>query len=149
MSQTDRSRAKTTPLPPGRTLARGLRVKCPVCGQGKLFRRWFTMLQRCPQCDLKFERLEGHWIGAVAVNTMVTFGIMFVALGVVMIVAYPEYPIRTMLAVLLPIPILAPLLLFPVARTFWMAMDLLFRPPEPEEIHSEFLPGRAEPENSR
>ncbi|NOX31388.1 MAG: DUF983 domain-containing protein [Actinobacteria bacterium] len=149
MNQPNRSPAKIKALPPGRTLARGLRVKCPVCGQGRLFRRWFTMSRRCPQCDLKFERLEGHWLGAVAVNTMVTFGIMFVALGVVMVVAYPEYPIRTMLAVLLPIPVVAPLLLFPVTRTFWMAMDLLLRPPEPGEIRSEFLPGNAEPENSR
>lgn len=121
-------------------LLRGLRRKCAVCGQGRLFRRWFTMLEDCPRCGLHFERLEGHWLGSLAVNTMVTFTLMFTALGVVMVVAYPEFPIRTMMLVLIPIPLFGPLLLFPFTRTFWMAMDLLLRPPEPGEVHDEFLP---------
>ena len=127
-------------IPTGTALRRGVRMKCAVCGQGKLFRRWFIMAERCPRCDLKFERIEGHWLGALAVNTMVNAGVMFVALIVTLIVAYPEFPILPMLLVLLPFPILGPMLLFPVTRTFWMAMDLILRPPTPEEVLPEFLP---------
>jgi uncharacterized protein (DUF983 family) len=27
---------------------RGLRVRCPRCGGGKLFRHWFALKERCP-----------------------------------------------------------------------------------------------------
>lgn len=121
-------------------LRRGLTRRCAVCGQGGLFRRWFSMVDDCPRCALHFERLEGHWIGALAVNTMVTFGVMFVALGITMVAAYPDYPIATMLAVLLPIPIVMPLLFFPFSRTLWTAMDLLLRPLEPGEVDDDFFP---------
>ena len=106
-------------LPVGRTLRRGVLVRCPVCGERKLFSRVFSMTEDCPRCGLHFERLEGHWLGALAVNTMVTFGIMFVVLGVTMVVAYPEFPIATMLLAVLPVPLVAPLLLFRPSRTFW------------------------------
>jgi uncharacterized protein (DUF983 family) len=44
---------------------------CPVCGSGHLFRRWFSMVERCPRCALRFERIEGHWTGDLGINTIV------------------------------------------------------------------------------
>ncbi len=35
---------------------RGLVVRCPCCGKGKLFRGVFAMYDRCPVCDLDFVR---------------------------------------------------------------------------------------------
>ena len=40
----------------GTSLARGLRLRCPRCGGGKLFAGWFRMHPRCAKCDFKFER---------------------------------------------------------------------------------------------
>ena len=132
--------SKPIGLPWARTLRRGCRMQCPVCGRGKLFTGVFKMIEDCPQCGLHYERLEGHWLGALAVNTMVTFFMLFVALGVTLIVFYPEFPIATMLLILLPIAILAPLVMFRSTRTFWMAMDAILRPPQPGEVHDEYLP---------
>ena len=50
--------------PNTRMMLRGCSRRCPVCGQGHLFRRWFTMCERCPRCDLRFERIEVVRIGA-------------------------------------------------------------------------------------
>lgn len=62
------------PTPPiGRMLARGAVTHCPVCGSGGLFRRGVVMVERCPRCRLRFERVEGHWIGAIGMNTIISF----------------------------------------------------------------------------
>ena len=31
---------------------RGVRCKCPRCGEGRLFRKWLKPLDRCPVCTL-------------------------------------------------------------------------------------------------
>src|SRR5437763_10294951 len=57
-------------------LIRGLLLRCPYCGKGKLFRKGFTkgftMYERCSVCGWRFEREEGYWTGAIAVNIVMT-----------------------------------------------------------------------------
>jgi uncharacterized protein (DUF983 family) len=44
-------------------LGRGLRCKCPRCGEGPLFRRWIETHERCSSCRLLFQRNYGDiWI---------------------------------------------------------------------------------------
>ena len=38
---------------------RGLRRKCPRCGEGALFRRWFSLHTECAVCKLRFEEQPG------------------------------------------------------------------------------------------
>src|SRR5439155_12681997 len=66
----------TTQPSRGVTLWRGLTRRCPRCGGGNLFKRWFRMVPDCPRCALHFEREPGYWVGAVAINTMV-IGMLF------------------------------------------------------------------------
>ena len=66
------------------TLSAILHQLCPRCGLGKIFRdsllRGFPkMHERCPVCDLKFEREEGYFLGAMYIS----YGI-----GVVMICVF-------------------------------------------------------------
>ena len=42
-----------------RVLWRGLRRRCPRCGVGNQFRRWFVLHDRCPHCRLEFEPKPG------------------------------------------------------------------------------------------
>ena len=45
------------------TLLRGLRKRCPHCGQGRLFVRWVTLHARCANCGLVFIRDQGDtWL---------------------------------------------------------------------------------------
>ena len=68
------------PRRPAPALGAALTRRCPVCGQGHLFRRWFTMIDRCPRCGLRFERIEGHWTGDLGINTIVSFGALLLTL---------------------------------------------------------------------
>ena len=53
-------------------IGRALRLRCPRCGRAPLYRGWFTMNEVCPVCDLKFERAQGYWVGAIYVNYAAT-----------------------------------------------------------------------------
>lgn len=46
----------------GTILGRGLRRRCPRCGQGRVFERWFLVVERCAQCGLGLRaREEDTW----------------------------------------------------------------------------------------
>ncbi|MFM7062821.1 MAG: hypothetical protein ACKO04_04915 [Actinomycetes bacterium] len=65
---------------PSTLLWRGLFIRCPACGGRHVFRNWFAMADRCPTCTLRFERVEGHWIGSLGLNTTVVFTAMLLIL---------------------------------------------------------------------
>jgi uncharacterized protein (DUF983 family) len=44
---------KTSPDP--LPIARGLRGRCPRCGEGKLFRGFLTLRERCDRCGLDYK----------------------------------------------------------------------------------------------
>lgn len=124
---------------PSLLLARGCVGRCPACGGGRLFRRWFAMVPRCPTCTLRFERVEGHWIGSLGLNTTVVFGTMLAVLLGVTIGFYPDVPTTALLWIELGIALLGPLLFFPPSRTLWTATDLLMRPLKPGEIDPRYV----------
>src|SRR5205085_1266842 len=65
----------------GRMLWRGLRRRCPRCGAGKLFTRWFRMVERCPGCGYRFQREEGFQLGGYLINFGVTEGLVCLVVG--------------------------------------------------------------------
>ena len=124
---------------PSRMLGRGLLGRCPACAGKGLFRRWFAMEARCPTCTLLFERVEGHWIGSLGLNTTVIFGLMLVVLLAGAIIGYPDPPIAALLVAEVSIALIGPLLFFPPSRTLWTAIDLLMRPLRPGEIDPRYV----------
>lgn len=123
---------------------RGCRKHCPVCNQGKLFTRWFTFAERCPRCDLRFERIEGHWTGDLGINTIVSFGTLLIALVIGFLLSWPEAPGIALFAVAIAIAGLVPLVFFPFSKTIWLAIDLIFRPLEAGEVAAGYGPQRGD-----
>ena len=135
-------------LKPRTLMLRGLLGRCPVCGSRHLFRRWFTMTERCPDCSLLFERVDGHWIGAIGVNTVVVMGLMLIVLFATTMLTYPDPIPFALLGVEVAIAGLGPLIFFPASRTLWSAMDLLMRPLKFGEVDPRVVvvdPGRDRP----
>jgi uncharacterized protein (DUF983 family) len=125
-------------------LARGLARRCPLCGQGGLFRRWFTIVDRCPRCGLRFERIEGHWLGALGMNTTVSFAVVLLAVVVAFVVTYDggSTALGVAVAVIVGVAIVVPLAFYPVSKTLWSAIDLAMRPLEPEDdVDPRYIPG--------
>ncbi|RMH75204.1 MAG: DUF983 domain-containing protein [Actinomyces sp.] len=115
-------------------LVRGLTGACGACGKRRgLRRRWFTMVEHCPACGFRFEREPGHFIGAVGMSTIVTFGLLAVTLGVGFAVTAPDIPVVALTGVGLAISLVVPVVIHPLARTLWVAVDLAMHPLEPGE----------------
>ncbi len=96
---------------------RGLRLRCPVCGEGKLFRTYFTMRESCERCGVRFAREHGQWVGSLDINTFV------VAFGLMIASAFsPLWPLPILLAVWCGAAIVVPLLTFRFSRGLWTAL---------------------------
>ena len=112
-------------------LGRALRKRCPLCGGGRLFTRWFRMAERCPGCGYRFEREEGFFLGAYVVNLGITEGLLLI-LGIVPCIAFlaanPDASLLPIVVSGLAAAILAPLVFYPFSRTLWSAIALILRP---------------------
>ncbi len=107
-------------------LWRGLTMRCPVCGSGRLFRRWTQMVDECPRCGWSFEHEEGYWVGAMAFNIVITeliFTAMFVT---VTIRTWPTLPVTELIIAGLALNLFMPVFLYPISKTIWAAVDLAF-----------------------
>ena len=105
---------------------RGATRRCARCGSGKLFRRYFTMVPDCPRCGLHFEREQGYFSGALAINMIVTGGIFAVVFVLLIVATMPDIPVAPLLAVLVPIVVLVPIIGYPFSKTLWVALDRAF-----------------------
>ncbi len=115
-------------------LARGLTMGCPACGQRGLFRRWFTMADECPKCGLHFERIEGHWIGAIGINTIVSFAVLGIVVIVGVILTYPDGSTLRLILIAAAAGLIGPTLFYPMSKTLWTAIDVGMRPLEAHEV---------------
>jgi uncharacterized protein (DUF983 family) len=132
------------PLTLSRLLWRGFTKRCPLCAGGNLFERWFTMRDRCPRCAFPLERIEGHWLGALGMNTMVSFFALFVTIVVGVAVTYPDIPTLPLMVLVAAVAVVVPLLFFPFSKTLWSAVDLAMRPLEPDDdVDPDWLPPAA------
>lgn len=119
------------------SLKRGFLLRCPNCGRGKLFRRGFTMYEKCSVCGWRFEREEGYWTGAVAVNLVVTeLLIAFIVVPLAIVFASANVSLALLLIVGLPLPIVLPFLFYRHAKSLWMSIDFIVHPAEPEEYNN-------------
>lgn len=101
-----------------------------------MFNSFFTMRERCESCGLATEREEGNFIGAVAINTIVSFGSMALALLIGIIVMAPDIEVGPLLLATCAAAIIVPILFFPFSKTLWNAIDLAMRPATPDEVRS-------------
>jgi len=89
---------------------------------------------------LRFERIEGHWTGDLGINTIVSFGLLLVVLFVGTFAFWPSPPIIGMIIAAVAVAALVPLLFYPFSKTIWLALDLMMRPLEPNEVAPGFGP---------
>ncbi len=105
---------------------RGFTRRCPRCGSGKLFHHYLAMVPDCPRCGLHFEREQGYWAGALAINIICVGGLFAVTFLVAMILTVPDVPVGLMLAIFIPMMALGPIVWYPFSKTLWVAVDRAF-----------------------
>ena len=132
----------------GKLLWRGSIKRCPACGEGNLFSRWFDLADDCPRCGLHFERIEGHWMGAIGLNTVLAFGaLLFVVVGGLIVTgASGDWkPIGAALVTAGVVPVV----LSPTCRTLWTAIDITMRPLGEDEVDWDVVKGNLDRQQSK
>jgi len=120
---------------------RALRLRCPACGGGPVFLRWLRISPACPSCGLTFARGEqGYWLGAYFVNLMVVETVFAALLVAALWWTWPNPPWQGIERGLAAAMVIAPFALYPWSHTIFLAFDLLFRPPEPQDFDAPHEP---------
>ncbi len=114
-------------------VGRALRRCCPRCGD-KAFLSFYNLKDNCDRCGLHFEREEGYWVGALIINTTVTFGSFLVLFVGGMIAFWPDVPWGPIGVVTIGLMAVLPVVFYPLSKTIWMALELSWHPLEEAEI---------------
>ena len=108
-----------------RALLRGLGKRCPRCGQTRLFSRWFTLSRVCPRCGLQFEREEGGFLGAIALNYLAAMAVWALMLVAWLSVDLPDVHVPALAAASAALVVATLLFFFPFSKTLWAAVEYL------------------------
>lgn len=76
---------------PERAILRGLRGRCPRCGEGRLFKGFLGLSDRCDRCELDYDFADAGDGPAVFVILIGGFIVVFAALAVEVAYAPPYW----------------------------------------------------------
>ena len=107
-------------------LNRAIRLRCPRCGLGRLFRGPFKSLHNCAGCHLRFEREQGYYLGAIYLNYGAT--VVLALTGYFLGERYGALTLTQQIALWGTFSLLFPLWFFRYSRSLWLALDHFFDP---------------------
>ena len=97
-------------------LGRGVRLRCPVCGVGKLFVGLWRMREACADCGVSYAR-EAVWLGSMDINLTLSLLLILGALPFL-----SDIGLRRELIVLGIAAVFVPAVLFRFVRGVWVSL---------------------------
>jgi uncharacterized protein (DUF983 family) len=90
---------------------------------------FMRMKPQCPNCALLLDRGESdYFYGAYLLNFVAAELVPVVVFVVALIATWPTPKWNLLTAVTAVLAVLSPILLYPVTKALWLAVDLMFRP---------------------
>lgn len=113
-------------------LLRGLTLRCPNCGAWGVFKSYGVLRDHCPRCGVRLDRGEGG--AGMVLNLFVSEMLFAAAFVLTLILTWPNVPWNFLQWGSVAGMVIAPFLFYPFSRTLWLAIDLNFRPAEPDDF---------------
>ena len=104
-------------------LLRGLKLRCPCCGHGRLFKSALQMHVRCSSCDEVFDREPGQCFGAIYINLGLTLGLTVT--GFVVTETFTILSVLQQLTIWIPIAALGPFVFYRRSKGIWTSIIFL------------------------
>ena len=101
-------------------------LKCPRCKRGKVYRWSLRMNRTCPVCDLKFEREQGYFFGAMYASYAFQFATITPVMFILLVTTHSAW--WTIGVTAAQTFIQAPIA-YLYSRVIWLAIDTYFDPP--------------------
>jgi hypothetical protein len=90
----------------------------------------------CDHCGVHFEREEGYWVGALIINTTVTFGTFLIIFVGGILLTWPDVPWTAVGVVTIAANAAIPVAFYPVSKSLWLALEMGWHPLEPNEVEA-------------
>jgi len=115
-------------------LVNALRLRCPHCRQGRVFRGWPNrILPRCPACGLSYFCESGYYLGGMILTYIFTALVLVASYLLSLLFPIPyrlsqgtELALWVSFAVLLTLSFVRP------AYSLWLSLDFWITPWEPD-----------------
>jgi uncharacterized protein (DUF983 family) len=101
-------------------------MRCPNCGARTLFKGLLSARDRCPNCDLKFEREDGFFLGALVINYTIT-GVLVLA-PLLVLVFMGRVDVFAALVFAVVASVVVPLILYRPSKSLWLMTYYYFFP---------------------
>ncbi len=121
-------------------LRRGFTGRCVICGASRLSPAWIRVAPRCKRCNFPIERNEGHFVGAVGMNTIVTFGTILITALVGAGLTAPDVPVGKLSIITVAVGLSVSIFFFPISKTLWSAVDVMMVDVAPGEVDPRYDP---------
>jgi uncharacterized protein (DUF983 family) len=116
-------------------LWRAIRLRCPHCGHGRVLAGWASVRERCDHCGLRFHRGDPEYFsGAMFANLIVSEGFFVISFAAALFLTWPNVPWDALTYVGVAVMALLPVVMYPVSKVVWLAMDTLVRPVTDDEL---------------
>ena len=113
-----------------------------------MLRKWLILDEDCAGCGLRFERQEGYWVGAVAVNTVATIVVFAGTFVLALVLTWPDVPWTTVTIVVVVVNVAFPIVFYPWSKTLWLATDLAVHPVTGADLPGSEADGDGMPDQS-
>ena len=116
---------------PGHAISRWQAIRrqlCPRCFSGEIFRARLTTYERCPFCDLKFEREPGYFIGAMYFSYAMSLPSGAALLFAIWFGSGWTFGISMLATMMIYLPFVPSI--FRYSRVLWLHFDRSFDPGE-------------------
>ncbi len=115
-------------------LSRAWRLRCPRCGQSKLFAGWIRMKPECENCHLHYQREPGYFLGSIYVNYGLTALLVTIFYFVLFFTGWVSP--QAALWIMAGFAVVFPLWFFRYARSLWLGFDHFWDPTAAESNDS-------------
>ena len=111
-----------------------LRLRCPICGKGELFRGYFDSPERCPSCGYYFLRESGYFLPHVVIGYGFTVLLALGSWPVLYLLGIRSAAIT--LTVMVAVAVVFGVWFVRYSKVLWLALDLTIHPPHSEDFES-------------
>ena len=119
----------------GLNLRTFLKLLCPVCGKGKIFRGYLDTPERCPECGYYFMRETGYFLPHAPISYLAIVFVAFLVWVVVRLVMGVESDFIVLSSILV-VPLLFAFWSNRYAKMAWLVFDLWLHPPTQEDFEA-------------
>jgi uncharacterized protein (DUF983 family) len=111
------------------------KLRCPVCGKGKIFSGYLDTPERCPECGYYFMRETGYFLPHAPISYLAIVFFAFIVWVVVRMVLGVQSDFIVLSSILV-LPAIFAVWSNRYAKMLWLAIDLWLHPPTQEDFEA-------------